>query len=124
MVSSETARLLRWHAGLDADALDPASVSGATAAGRPASEAVAAFLSVLGRVNHELNGAHPSEGVSAKPEDVPRDVAYSVSEVAAMLRRADEHELAGRVDTAWNAVLAGDIDDLTEHIELEHRPGP
>jgi hypothetical protein len=40
-----------------------------------------------------------------------------------MLRDAEEHDLAGRIDAAWNVVLAGDIDDLAEHVELEHRPG-
>ena len=57
-------------------------------------------------------------------DHVPRSVAYAVSEVTAMLRDAEEHDLAGRIDTAWNAVLAGDIDNLAAHIELEYRPGP
>jgi len=88
------------------------------------SEAVAAFVSVLDRFNHELNGLRPSESVVAESDDVPRDVAYSVSQVTAMLRAADAADLAERVDTAWNGVLAGDIDDLAEHIEQEHRTGP
>jgi hypothetical protein len=122
LVSPETVRLLRWHAGLYGH--DPESVSGATATGQRVSEAVAAFVSVLDRFNHELNGLRPSESVVAESDDVPRDVAYSVSQVTAMLRAADAADLAERVDTAWNGVLAGDIDDLAEHIEQEHRTGP
>jgi hypothetical protein len=124
MVSSDTVRLLCWHAGLEGDALDPESVSGATATGQRVSEAVTAFLVVLERANHELNGPSPSDrGGDGSDDQVPRSVAYAVSEVTGMLRDAEEHELAGRVDAAWNAVLAGDVDDLAEHVELEHRPG-
>jgi hypothetical protein len=124
MVSPDTVRLLRWHAGLYGDALDPESVSDATAAGQRVSEGVAVFVSVLDRFNHELNGPRPSESVVAESDDVPRDVAYSASQVTAMLRVADHRDLAERVDTTWNAALAGDIDDLAEHIEQEHRLGP
>jgi hypothetical protein len=123
MVSPDTVRLLRWHAGLEDDALDPKSVSGATAAGQRLDETVRGFLSVLERVNVELNGPLPSERIGAGTDDVPRDVAYAVSEVTRMLRDAEQHDAAARVDTAWNAVLAGDIDDLAEHVELGHRLG-
>jgi hypothetical protein len=125
MVSPDTVRLLCWHAGLQGDALDPESVSGATAAGQRVGKAVTEFLLVLERANHELNGPHPSERVGDGSVDhVPRSVAYAVSEVTGRLRDAEEHDLARRIDTAWNAVLAGDIDDIAEHVELEHRPGP
>jgi hypothetical protein len=124
MVSPDRVRLLCWHAGLQGDALDPESVSGATATGQRVSEAVTAFLLVLERANHELNGPRPSDRVGDGSVDhVPRSVAYAVSEVTGMLRDAEEHDLAGRIDAAWNVVLAGDIDDLAEHVELEHRPG-
>lgn len=122
MVSPDTVRLLRWHAGLQDDALDPESVSGATAAGQRVGEAVTGFLLVLERVNHELNGPRPSERAGGGSDDVSRDVAYAVSEVTRMLRHAEAHDAARRVDTAWNAVLAGDIDDIAEHVGLEHRP--
>jgi hypothetical protein len=36
-----------------------------------------------------------------------------------MLRDARREEEAWVVDTGWLAVLAGDIDDIVEHIELE-----
>ena len=122
MVSPDTVRLLRWHAGLQDNALDPEAVSGATAAGQRVGEAVTGFLLVLEQVNRELNGPRPSERIGVGTDDVPRDVAYAVSEVTRMLRDAEAHDAAGRVDTAWNAVLAGDIDDLAEHVALEHRP--
>ena len=122
MVSSDTISLLRWHAGLQDDALDPESVSGATASGQRVGDAVTGFLLVLQRVNRERNGSRPSERLGVASDDVPRDVAYAVSEVTRMLRAAEAQDAAGRVDTAWNAVLAGDIDDLAEHVELEHQP--
>ena len=121
MVSLDTIRLLLWHAGLRDGALDPESVSGATATGQGVGEAVAGFLLVLERVNRELNGPSPSGRIGVGSDDVPRDVAYAVSEVTRMLRAAEAQDAAGRVDTAWNAVLAGDIDDLAEHVEGEHR---
>ena len=30
-------------------------------------------------------------------------------------------ELAWKINCAWDAILAGDIDDLHEHVELEGR---
>ena len=122
MVSADTIRLLLWHAGLRDDAPDPGSVSGATPTGQGVGEAVTGFLLVLERVNRELNGPRPSERIGVSPDDVPRDVAYAVSEVTRMLRDAEAQDAARRVDTAWNAVLAGDVDDLAEHVEGEHRP--
>lgn len=115
MVSDETLRLLRWHAGLDGDPLDPVSVSGSTAAGAATSvgPAVRAFLDVLQRLNIELNGAVPSNARGDDRDDsVPRSAAYAVSEVSRMLRVAGQEGAARATDAAWSAVLAGDIDDV------------
>ena len=76
---------------------------------------------MLERLNQELNGLLSSESFVGA-SDVPRSVAYSVSVVAGMLRDAGRHDAAERVDTAWRAVLDGDIDDLAEHVEFEHPP--
>lgn len=51
---------------------------------------------------------------------MPRDAAYAVSAVTGMLRHAGRPDAAARVDTAWIAVLDGDINDLAEHVEFEH----
>lgn len=120
MVTSETLRLLRWHAGLDGDPLDPTSVSGAAAAHAGQTVAVATCLRVLDALNRELNGSVPS--TSGTGDDaVPRSVVYAVAEIARMLRVSGDEEGAWRVDTAWSAVLAGDIDDIPAHIDAEHR---
>lgn len=118
MVSDETLKLLRWHAGLDGDSLDPASVSGSTAAGAPVGPALGAFLDVLQRLNVEMNGAAPSEAGEGDTS-VPRVAAYAVAEASRMLRAAGRDGAARQADAAWSAVLAGDIDDVPAHVALE-----
>jgi hypothetical protein len=96
------------------------SVSEATAA-RNLNEiqgSVADFLDAMARFNNELNGDRPSAAQSV-PDAVPRNVAYAVAEVARMLREAGADDDASLVDTAWLGLLAGDIDDLREHVALE-----
>jgi hypothetical protein len=120
MVSEETLKLLRWHAGLNGDPLDPASVSGSTAAGAPVGPAVHAFLDVLQRLNIELNGAVPSATPGdVAEESIPRSAAYAVAEVSRMLREAGRDGAARQADAAWSALLAGDIDDVPAHVALE-----
>lgn len=134
VVSELVVRRLRWHAGLE-HAGDPltASVSACTSpdgalAGR-LDAAVADFLKTLGQVNKELHGPVPSES-SRRVDSVPIRVAYAVSEVVRLLRehsasraQVAPHEAASReawlVDVAWSAVLAGDIDNLEEHLAHE-----
>jgi hypothetical protein len=124
VISKHTRQRLRWHAGLDADPLDPLSVSGSLAAGRGVERAVNDFLGVMSQLNREMNGEVPSEVVTGDDDLVPRDVAYAVSEVARQLGDTAHVIEAWEVDVAWNAVLAGDIDDLAEHIEHERRTNP
>jgi hypothetical protein len=125
VISDETRQLLRWHAGLDGDPLDPLSVCGSLAAGHGLERALAELIEVMSRLNRELNGNVPSEAMGGGPDDpVPRDVAYAIFEVARELRDAAHVVDAWAVDVAWNAVLAGDIDDLVDHIEYERRTGP
>ena len=83
-------------------------------------------MAVLDRLNREMNGPQPSEALTGEDDVVPREVAYAIVEVARMLRDADRVVEAWAVDTAWAAILAGDIDDLAEHVEAEHaaRSGP
>jgi hypothetical protein len=91
--------------------------------------AVDDFVTVLDSLNRELNGSVPSEGVDDRQPDVPVSTAYAVSEVSRMLREAAEDGregtdpalLAWRVDVAWNAVLAGDVDSLVEYVAGEER---
>jgi hypothetical protein len=84
------------------------------------SEAVTDFLHTLSGLNHELNDDVPSENINISDASIPSSVAYSVAEVARMLRTSRETEReAWAVDTAWLAVLAGDIDDVHEHVRGE-----
>jgi hypothetical protein len=124
MSNPDTTGRLRWHAGL----LDlPHSESPTIAActwpvgerSPKLGDAVADFIDALQALNHELNGAVPSDSISGA-DTVSRGAAYAVAEVIRML---DENGKAQHerwmVETAWLAVLAGDIDDLDEHIAQE-----
>jgi hypothetical protein len=100
MSTNATLRLLAWHAGLEGhDALDPASVSGATATATDASDAVRSFLGVLSRFSVDLNGVQPSAVIGGAPQAVDRGAAYSVSEVERMPREAGHDEEAQEVET-------------------------
>ena len=77
------------------------------------------FLTLLDVLNHELNGAEPSAAISGKAETVSTGVAYAVAEVVRMLRDADADREAWQVETGWLAVLAGDVDDVLQHIADE-----
>jgi hypothetical protein len=92
-------------------------------------EALADLLAILARLNHELNGTTPSESTDSATE-IPRDLAYAVAEITRLLRDASDKppgspdtaafaNVAWLSETAWAAVLAGDIDDLMEHVDLE-----
>ena len=133
MITEETMKRLRWHAGL---AERPSGAGGTPVAGcigasdASSSElepAMSDLFEALGLLNVELNGRLPSESRTAT-DAVPRSIAYAVAEISRMLRdaagrgRDDRSELAGhawRVDTAWLAVLAGDVDDLLSHVNDE-----
>jgi hypothetical protein len=111
-------------------------------------EQTADIIACLEVVNRHVNGETPSASVSGKERDIDRRVAYAMS---AVVTSGIEHLLAlttnpvadqssvlalgvdvWRVSCAWEAVLAGDIDSLSEHVELEkwgaeiepHKPTP
>jgi hypothetical protein len=79
------------------------------------------LLQTLQALNVELNGSTPSGAASEGSDQVPRTVAYAVSEISDRLRRRNRPEAAQAVDIAWNAVLAGDIDDIATHVRYEAR---
>lgn len=134
MISDQITRRLRWHAGFEeGDEEGILSISVGTSAdgddGRNLPEAFADFLSTLGALNREMNGDVPSE-TFVSIDAIPTDIAYAVAEVARQLR---DYQVAAaspskpdsnidwewRADTAWAAVLAGDIDDLEQHLRDE-----
>lgn len=122
-----TARL-RWHAGLDGDSHADPNASGRSldrvlAEPEPDPQALTAaledLLDVIESLNVEINGDPPSESINADAADVPRAIAYAVSEITSRLRSNGNSDAVRIVDTAWNAVLAGDIDNIRAHVVLE-----
>lgn len=116
MVSNETTNLILRHAGLgEFDAMDAETISGMTAVREVSdhllAQAMSEFFQALVVLNKEMNGDLPSESLD-RADQVPREVAYGVAEVERMLRAANRAGDADRVEAAWVAVLAGDIDDL------------
>jgi hypothetical protein len=79
------------------------------------------FIAVLGRLNHELNGSTPSASTAGEEAMVPSSVAYAVAEAIRMLREYPDLRSVWRIETAWTAVLAGDIDDIEAHVNDEYR---
>jgi hypothetical protein len=122
-ISPQTVRRLRQHAGLEESESPLPTVSSCLPErGRigQLGVALADLMATLGRLNHELNGAVPSEAVGDPGRVIPGSVAYAVAEVSRMLRRGGDTEReAHAVDTAWLAVLAGDVDDVLEHVAGE-----
>ena len=91
--------------------------------------AVEDCLNLLDALNRELNGDVPSVGV-VHVESVPLSLVYSIAEILRMIRDSQDQarnpQDAGvlaralwRVETAWLGVLAGDVDDILKHVELE-----
>jgi hypothetical protein len=115
------AERIKRHAGLVTDDGDAPTVAAAMARADAAEidTATEDLLDALAVFNHELNGVVPSAGGDEQHDAVPRDLAYAVGEAARMLRDAGATRRAWELDTAWLAVLAGDIDDLKGHVALE-----
>jgi hypothetical protein len=120
--TDETTSRLRWHAGLDqpADELVPGPLivdrTGTEGTLERLDEALADVLSTLARLNRELNGPVPSASIDGV-DQISRLLAYAIAEIVRMLReRPDSTEAGWAVETAWGAVLAGDIDDLEQHL--------
>lgn len=133
MVSSGSIRRLRRHAGLEAGAGEQAGpslaecVEGATVADQQLNAALDDVIDVMVTLNVELNGAVPSEAGEASG-NIPRELAYAVAEITRLLRSNTQKnpeairsfdDGAWLVEAAWAAVLAGDIDDLREHLRAE-----
>lgn len=134
MVTEPTISRLRWHAGLQKGMSEdvPSIASSTWPSGQLVQglqEALVDCLRTLGSLNQELNSqASLAEGVHAS--DVPRSVAYAVTEIVRIIRDCqndaqDQNDAAvlgraaWRVETAWSAVLAGDVDDIEKHVEQE-----
>lgn len=127
MVSADVINRLRHHAGLithrDEEMPSVAQATWAPDDPRVLRLALEDLVAGMVRLNFELNGPVPSESETAA-QSVPREVAYAVAEITRMLRVCRPvleatHDAAWTVETAWRAILAGDIDDLARHVEDE-----
>ena len=131
MFSDTTFRRLRWHAGIEEMSAGDSMPSISSCILHRAVDtsklegALSDFVATLEVLNHELNGKVPSEHVSLEAPPLPTTLVYAITEVIRLLRdsqatAADEIEqrtigrAAWRAETAWSAVLAGDIDDIQE----------
>ena len=89
---------------------------------------MADLVDVVALLNLELNGSTPSQSTHVV-QDIPRDVAYAVVVIINQLRqhaccevvetKTSLTDAAWVIETAWLAVLAGDIDDLQTHLAEE-----
>lgn len=118
---------LCWHAGL-AHLASPRSSSISDCTWLPngkqqeLGQAAEDLFSTLESVNEVLNGELPSED-EGMGDVIPRRAAYAVSEILRLLREFESEgsepssirvslEIRRRLEVAWNAILAGDIDEL------------
>jgi hypothetical protein len=137
VVSAETSERLRYHADFDYEGASDSSIPSVSSCTYPGEvnegrldEALSDLLDALEGLNRELNGPAPSENAwppVAHPS-VSTAVAYYVAVVTRMIRsygerHSDPTALRGAwlVETAWEAVLAGDIDDIKGHLAEEER---
>lgn len=124
---------IRWHAGLDG-AYEGDIVPLCLCAIEPTNgvekfdASLIDFIDTLSKLNIELNGSLPSDRCSEHREWLPRSLVYAVTEVIRSLRERREKAVlqlkaADRAlwcaETAWSALLSGDIDNLWQHLEQE-----
>jgi len=95
----------------------------------------AEILSCFEVVNHALNTSHPSGTIEGKAEALPRSLVADVSSILSVgwsyywqwisserftvAFRTDVASMLVQISIAWDAVLAGDIDDIREHVQTE-----
>lgn len=136
MVTSETLSLILWHAGFEShiksDSLPLIECGGSGINNIEEFKlSLNKFLMCMQKINREINGITPSNSIK-KDQDIPRKVVYAISELMRVLREISEKSSISKIgdtaqyafraiEIAWLAVLAGDIDDLLQHIDLEEQ---
>ena len=135
---SLAARRLRHHASAaESDSFTYALLQAERARTAPElGPLLADILKCLQAINSELNTARPSEAIEGKANVVARSLAADMSAIlsegwdsyfrwtsGSQFNEKHRNELATtlfQIGAAWNAVLAGDIDDIREHVETEN----
>jgi hypothetical protein len=123
--TTDTIDMLRWHAGLitEAPTSRGPSIDELLFEREPTQgefdAALLDLLRTLQALSVELNGETPSEVIGTSEKELPTAAAYAISEITLRLRSRNRADAAWSVDLAWNAVLAGDIDDVIEHVQQE-----
>jgi hypothetical protein len=137
--STNNWEIIRWHAGFLYE-IEPALASEQVALSETIwrvkrGESVDLMPSVrhlmdeLQKANLIINGPVPSETIGPDT-NVPGELAYAVSNLitqcielsASEERSTNSKEFAAwawKLSCAWDGVLAGDIDDVVENVEIE-----
>lgn len=134
MITDATVNWLCWHAGLkDGGHNLSSSIADCTYSGEDAMSrleaAVVDCLNALDVLNREINGPIPS-ATSIRAAVLPRNVVYAATEITRMLRESGRgarsmrykkflDEAVRKIEVGWSAVLAGDIDNILEHVVHE-----
>jgi hypothetical protein len=123
---------IRYHAGLaDISRATPSLVD--VLHNRPTDRddvatSVREVILALQDLNLALNGSIPSKS-TLRDHDMPRAAVAAIASIAAALSHEATKDSVGlatmftrelwRITCAWDGVLAGDIDDIVEHVRLE-----
>lgn len=124
---------IQWHAGL-VSRMSPCNMRPLSMVIADASDCEAIeqswfdLLDTLVNLNITLNGEFPSE-FESKQDVIPRNLAYSIAELiqtfdAAIINSPEAiskcvEQVRWRISVCWSAVLAGDIDDIIQHLKWE-----
>ena len=135
--------ILRWHVGFD----DSPAVGGKKSfidnvqaiekdqSDIDLDESTDEIIDCLESVNLYINGQIPSESIGYHQQQLPTLLVATLSEIEMLcldtLLRVEQRKgikvpssvmlrkTLWRIECAWNAILAGDIDNIREHVELE-----
>jgi hypothetical protein len=93
------------------------------------------ILSCFEVINHAINTQHPSEAITGKADSLPRSLVANVSEILSVswshylhwtssdkftaTFRTELVLMVVQIGIAWDAILAGDIDDIREQVQAE-----
>ncbi len=125
-----TVKRLRYHAGLEQNVeLEVPSMAELLWRKETLRECTEDVIEALETLNLDMNGSIPSQSTTRKAQ-FPRDLVYAISEIIRLTHqsvngatsdteREDATRAAWKLEVAWAAILAGDIDNLRKHIAEE-----